>query len=125
MARSRAGLSAFLVAAISKGREVARVDHPPKPLARGLARQRRPAKALSRKDKGSHNRREAAARPARHHHRVANVRRHFLHQVTNELVETHDRLVVEDHRQDPPRSPDLRAGAGLPMPADGKALAGT
>jgi putative transposase len=24
------------------------------------------------------------------------VRRHFLHQVTNELVKTHDRLVVED-----------------------------
>ncbi|MEV3963578.1 transposase [Nocardia sp. NPDC050193] len=42
------------------------------------------------------DRREAAARLARHHPRVANVRRHFLHQVTNELVKTHDRLVVED-----------------------------
>ncbi|MGW6332645.1 RNA-guided endonuclease TnpB family protein [Nocardia rhamnosiphila] len=90
------GLSAFLVAANSEGREVARVDNPPKPLARGLARQRRLAKALSRKEKGSRNRRKAAARLARHHHRVANVRRHFLHQVTNELVKTHDRLVVED-----------------------------
>ncbi|MFI9536343.1 RNA-guided endonuclease TnpB family protein [Nocardia fusca] len=90
------GLSAFLVAATSKGPEVARVDNPPKPLARGLARQRRLAKALSRKDNGSHNRREAAARLARHHHRVANRRRHFLHQITNQLVKTHDRLVVED-----------------------------
>jgi putative transposase len=54
------------------------------------------AKALSRKKKGSRNQREAAARLARHHHRVANVRRHFLHQVTNQLVKTHDRLVVED-----------------------------
>jgi putative transposase len=90
------GLSAFLVAADAEGREVARIDDPPKPLARGLARQRRLAKALSRKEKGSRNRREAAARLARHHHRVANVRRHFLHQVTNELVKTHDRLVVED-----------------------------
>ncbi|WP_051714526.1 RNA-guided endonuclease TnpB family protein [Nocardia rhamnosiphila] len=114
------GLSAFLIAATSEGREVARVDDPPKPLARGLARQRRLAKTLSRKEKGSRNRREAAARLARHHHRVANVRRHFLHQVTNELVKTHDRLVVEDlhvagmlrnrRPQDPPRSPDLRAG---------------
>ncbi|MEU1951298.1 RNA-guided endonuclease TnpB family protein [Nocardia rhamnosiphila] len=90
------GLSAFLVAATIEGREVARVDDPPKPLARGLARQRRLTKVLSRKEKGSRNRREAAARLARHHHRVANVRRHFLHQVTNELVKTHDRLVVED-----------------------------
>jgi putative transposase len=32
----------------------------------------------------------------RHHHHVANARRHFLHQVSNELVKTHDRLVIED-----------------------------
>ncbi len=31
-----------------------------------------------------------------HHHHVANVRRHFLHQVSNELVKTHDRLVIEN-----------------------------
>ncbi|MFQ6225875.1 RNA-guided endonuclease TnpB family protein [Nocardia sp. NPDC002869] len=90
------GLSAFLVAADAEGREVARVYNPPKPLARGLARQRRLAKALSRKEKGSHNQREAASRLARHHRRVANARRHFLHQVTNQLVKTHDRLVIED-----------------------------
>jgi putative transposase len=32
----------------------------------------------------------------RHHHRVANVRRHFLHQVSNELVKTDDRLVIDN-----------------------------
>lgn len=32
----------------------------------------------------------------RHHHRVANVRRHFLHQVSGELVKTHDRIVIEN-----------------------------
>jgi putative transposase len=32
----------------------------------------------------------------RHHARVANIRRHFLHQVSTELVNTHDRLVLED-----------------------------
>jgi putative transposase len=32
----------------------------------------------------------------RHHHHVANVRRHFLHQVSNELVKTHHRLVIEN-----------------------------
>jgi putative transposase len=39
---------------------------------------------------------EAADRLGRHHHHVACVRRHFLHQVSNGLVKTHDRLVIED-----------------------------
>jgi putative transposase len=62
-------------------------------LAAGMKRQRQLAKSLSRKQKGSRRRRKAAAKLARHHHHVANVRRHFLHQVSNELVKTHDRLV--------------------------------
>jgi putative transposase len=90
------GLSAFLVAARSDGAEVARVDNPPKALSAGLQKQRRLAKSLSRKRKGSNNRHEAAERLRRHHHRVRNIRQHFLHQVTNELVKTHDRLVIED-----------------------------
>jgi putative transposase len=90
------GLSAFLVAATTDGREVARIGAPPKALANGMQRQRRLAKALSRKQKGSHNRRKAGARLGRHHHHVANVRAHFLHQVCNTLVKTHDRLVLED-----------------------------
>jgi putative transposase len=59
-------------------------------------KQRRLAKSLSRTKKGSRNRCDAAAALARHHHHVANVRRHFLHQVSNTLVKTHDRLVIED-----------------------------
>jgi len=55
----------------------------PKALAAGIPRQRRLARSLSRKKKGSQNRRDAAARLGRHHHRVANVRRHFAHQVSN------------------------------------------
>ncbi|WP_454194075.1 RNA-guided endonuclease InsQ/TnpB family protein [Nocardia sp. Marseille-Q1738] len=90
------GLSAFLVAATSDGRPVARVDAAPKALAAGMHRQRRLAKKLSRKQKGSNTRRAAAARLGRHHHRVVNVRRHFLHAVSSELVKTHDRLVLED-----------------------------
>jgi len=90
------GLSAFLVAATSDGQEVARVDDPPKALATGISKQQRLAKSLSRKKKGSHNRRDAAAKLARHHHNVANVRRHFLHQIAGALVKTHDRLVIED-----------------------------
>ncbi|MFE9324716.1 RNA-guided endonuclease InsQ/TnpB family protein [Nocardia sp. NPDC052278] len=90
------GLSVFLVAATADGTDVARIDAPPKPLATGMAQQRRLAKALSRKRKGSRNRKDAAARLARHHHRIAAIRRHFLHQATNRLVKTHDRLVLED-----------------------------
>jgi putative transposase len=90
------GLSAFVVAAHADGEEVDRITDAPKALAGGLNRERRLAKLLSRKQKGSHNRRDAAAKLARHHHRVANVRRHFLHQVSNALVKTHDRLVIEN-----------------------------
>ena len=74
---------------------VARITDAPKALAAAMRRQQRLAKSLSRKKKGSRNRRDAAAKLARHHHHVANVRRHFLHQVSNELVTTHDRLVIE------------------------------
>ncbi|MDQ2638021.1 MAG: transposase [Actinomycetota bacterium] len=90
------GLSVFLVAATADGTEVARIADAPKALVAGLVRQRRLAKALSRKQKGSRNHHEAAAKLARHHQHVANVRRHFLHQVSNALVKTHDRLVIED-----------------------------
>jgi putative transposase len=90
------GLSAFAVAATVDGVEVLRADHPPRALARGMRRQRRLSRSLSRKQKGSRNRHDAAARLARHHRRVANTRRHFLHQASNALVKTHDRLVIED-----------------------------
>ncbi len=90
------GLSAFLVAATDEGSEVGRVIDQPKPLVTGMRRQRRLARAVTRKQKGSRNRRQAAARLARHHHRVRNIRAHFLHQVSNRLVKTHDRLVIEN-----------------------------
>jgi putative transposase len=78
------------------GEEVDRITEAPKALAARMKQQRRLAKSLSRKQKGSHNRKDAAARLGRHHHRVANIRRHFLHQVSNALVKTHDRLVIEN-----------------------------
>jgi putative transposase len=90
------GLSAFLVAATTDGSEVARIANAPKALAAGMKQQRHLAKKLSRTKKGSRNRRDVAAKLGRHHHHVANVRRHFLHQVSNALVKTHDRLVIED-----------------------------
>ena len=95
---------------------------PPKRCAAGMERQRRLAKSLSRKQKGSHNRRDAAAKLGRHHHHVANVRRHFLHQVSNALVKTHDRLVIErpqrvrDAGQPPPGPSHLRCRLGRVRP---------
>jgi putative transposase len=90
------GLSAFLVAATADGSEVARIADAPKALAAGMKQQRHLAKKLARTKKGSVHCRQAAAKLGRHHYHVANVRRHFLHQVSNELVKTHDRLVIED-----------------------------
>lgn len=89
------GLSAFVVAATRDAHEVARIAAP-KPLAAGMRRQRRLDRAVTRKPKGSNNRTKAAAKLARHHNRVTNVRKHFLHEVSNELVKTHDQLVIED-----------------------------
>jgi putative transposase len=90
------GLSVFAVAASIGGTELARITDAPKALTTGIARQRRLARSLSRKKKGSRHRRDAAARLGRHHHHVANARRHFAHQVSNQLVKTHDRLVIEN-----------------------------
>lgn len=90
------GLSAFVVAARVDGTEVARIAEAPKALAAGMKRQQRLAKSLARKQNGSHNRGDAVAKLARHHQHVANIRRHFLHHVSNALVTTHDRLVIEN-----------------------------
>jgi putative transposase len=90
------GLSAFLVAATAAGNEVARIEDAPKALASGMLRQRHLARKLSRKRQLSRNYRRAARQLARHHNRCASIRRHFLHRVSNELVKTHDRLVIED-----------------------------
>ncbi|MFE7720022.1 RNA-guided endonuclease InsQ/TnpB family protein [Nocardia rhizosphaerihabitans] len=90
------GLSVFAVVAAADGVEAARIDNQPKALIRGMKRQRRFSRAVTRKQQGSRRRKEAAARLGRHHHHIANIRRHFLHQVSNQLVKTHDRLVIED-----------------------------
>lgn len=90
------GLHAFVVAATSDGREVLRTDAGPRPLINGLARQRQLAKDVTRKPRGSRNRQKAARKLGRHHHRVTCARQHFLHQLSNCLVKTHDRTVIED-----------------------------
>ncbi|MEU4387129.1 RNA-guided endonuclease TnpB family protein [Promicromonospora sp. NPDC023805] len=89
------GLHALVVAGTRDGTETLRVQAP-KVLAVGLRQQRRLARAVSRKKRGSMGRRKATTRLARHHLRVRDTRQRFLHQVSNQLVKTHDRLVLED-----------------------------
>jgi putative transposase len=68
----------------------------PKALRRNLKKLRRLSRALSRKAKGSANRREAAARLARLHARIADVRRDALHKAATEIVRRFGVVGIED-----------------------------
>ena len=89
------GLSTYIVAARADGTEVARTEAP-KTLAGSLRKLRAASKRASRKQLGSQNRRKANERLSRVHGRIADQRRHVVHEVTAKLVKTHDRLCVED-----------------------------
>ncbi len=89
------GLAAFAVAATADGAEVGRWQAP-KPLQRGMVGLRRRAHAVSRAQPRSRNRARAIRRLSRRHARIADTRRSFLHEVSTRLVQTHDRLCLED-----------------------------
>ena len=90
------GLHIPVVAATAAGVQSVRVDVAPKATRTAQPTTRRLSKAVSRKKKGSAHRRKAIAHLGRHHDKIRNRRQHFLHQVSNLLVKTHDRLVLED-----------------------------
>jgi putative transposase len=89
------GLTVFAVAATADGVEVGRFQAP-KPLARRLKQLRRRCRSVSRSQPHSHNHARAARRPSKEHARIADHRRSFLHEVSSRLVQTHDRLCLED-----------------------------
>ncbi|PUB31885.1 transposase [Promicromonospora sp. AC04] len=89
------GLHVLAVAGTRDGVEVLRVTNQ-RAFRRGLPRLRRLSKAVSRKKKGSKNRKKAVVRLGRQHARIRDRRRHVLHQVSNQLVKNHARLVLED-----------------------------
>jgi putative transposase len=89
------GLAVFAVAATADRTEVGRFPAP-KPLRRGMGRLRRLSRAASRAQPGSYNRAKATRRLSRQHARIADIRRSFLHEVSSQLVQTHDRLCLED-----------------------------
>jgi putative transposase len=89
------GLVALAVAATSDGAEVGRWPAP-RPLRTGLEGLRRRAREVSRTQPRSRNRAKATRRLSRKHARIADIRRSFLHDVSSQLVKTHDRLCLED-----------------------------
>jgi putative transposase len=68
----------------------------PKAFRSSLRRLRRASRAHSRKQPGSANRRKHAARLARIHARVANVRADALHKATSDLAGRYETIVAED-----------------------------
>jgi putative transposase len=80
------------LATLSTGEKVAG----PKGLRRNLRKLRRLSRALSRKRRGSANRRRAARKLGRSHARVANLRHDHLHKLSTTLAKSHGRVALED-----------------------------
>ncbi|HEU5200982.1 MAG TPA: RNA-guided endonuclease TnpB family protein, partial [Ktedonobacterales bacterium] len=68
----------------------------PRHLKRRLKKIKRFHRAVSRKQKGGKNRKKAARRLGRLYRKVANQRKHTLHQVTTMLAKTKRVIVIED-----------------------------
>ncbi len=68
----------------------------PKPHKALLDRLRRSSRSLSRKQKGSSNRKQAKAKLARLHARIANIRMDALHQLTTSLTRRFHTIGIED-----------------------------
>ncbi len=84
------GINTF--ATISDGKEIIS----PKPLKSLKNKLKKAQKSLSRKEKGSKNRRKAVLTVARIHRKIANIRSDFLHRISTELTKTKATIVVED-----------------------------
>ena len=68
----------------------------PKPLKHRLKKIKRLQRAVTRKQKGSKNRKKAARKLGRQHRLVANQRANTLHQVSTRLAKTKAVVVIED-----------------------------
>jgi putative transposase len=88
------GVKALLTGADDAGNVIS--IEGPKALRSSLRTLRRASRAHSRKRPGSVNRRRSAARLARLHARVANVRADALHKATTSLARRYETVVAED-----------------------------
>lgn len=68
----------------------------PRALKSNLKSLKRLQRALSRKEKGSKNRRKQQMKVARKHYRIFNIRKNAIHQATNYIVNNYDKIVIED-----------------------------
>jgi putative transposase len=68
----------------------------PKALKKTLKRLKRAQRSLSRKKKGSKNRRKQQVRLARMHYRVSNIRRNATHQATAQIIQKYNKITIED-----------------------------
>jgi putative transposase len=68
----------------------------PRALKRALTRLKRIQRAVSRRQKGSTNRKKAVQQLAKAHFRVANIRKDALHQATTWLAKTKSAIVLEN-----------------------------
>ncbi|WP_260191428.1 RNA-guided endonuclease InsQ/TnpB family protein [Actinophytocola gossypii] len=84
------GLTHFAV--LSDGTKIAA----PKFLRRAARKLRRLQQALSRKQRGSQNRRKAVVKVARAHARVADTRRDFHHKLSTRIIRDNQAVFVED-----------------------------
>jgi putative transposase len=88
------GVKTLLTGADDQGRTITVAG--PRPLRRHLRKLRRASRQHSRKQPGSTNRRKSAARLARIHARVANIRADALHKATSMLAARYETIVAED-----------------------------
>jgi putative transposase len=68
----------------------------PKALRTNLNKLQRLGRKVSRKDKGSKNRKKAAKRLAKHHFRIACIRKDAIHKITTHLTKNKSSIVLED-----------------------------
>jgi putative transposase len=68
----------------------------PRPLIKQLQKIKRFSRSISRKQKGSNNRRKAIIKLARLHWRITNLRMDTLHKLSTYLAKNHSQIVIED-----------------------------
>ena len=68
----------------------------PRSLKKNLCKLKREQRWLSRKQKGSNNRKKQQIKVARLHYKISNIRKHAIHDATKYLVSNFDRIVIED-----------------------------
>ena len=85
-------LGILAMATVSDG---TRIENP-RALKRSLDKIKRLQRVVSRRQKGSANRKKAVRQLAKAHLRVANIRKNALHQATSLLTKTKSAIVLED-----------------------------